>query len=165
MSATAATSITASAPLQAVRSRSHGANVLRRLVRNPVAMTAAAIIGLLILVAAIFAPWIMPADPFATSMFKRLRPVGTPGYPLGTDELGRDMLTRLMYGGRLSLLMGVVPVIRLPDRHHGWRRGRLCRRAHQYGHHANARRVLCLPVGAAGRRHRRRARAGHQQQR
>jgi peptide/nickel transport system permease protein len=93
-----------------VRSRSHGANVMRRLVRNPVAMTAAAVIGLLILVA-IFAPWLMPADPFATSMFKRLRPVGTPGYLLGTDELGRDLLSRLMLGGRLSLFMGIAPVI------------------------------------------------------
>ncbi|HEY9224296.1 MAG TPA: ABC transporter permease [Variovorax sp.] len=114
MSATATSSIAAgtapSPPLQAVRSRSHGANVMRRLVRNPVAMTAAAIILLLILVA-IFAPWIMPADPFATSMFKRLRPVGTPGYPLGTDELGRDLLSRLMLGGRLSLFMGIAPVI------------------------------------------------------
>ena len=98
------------APVHAVRSRSHGANVLRRLVRNPVAMTAAAIIGLLILIA-IFAPWIMPADPFATSMFKRLRPVGTPGFPLGSDELGRDLLSRLMLGGRLSLFMGIAPVI------------------------------------------------------
>jgi len=92
------------------RSRSHGANVLRRLVRNPVAMTAAAVIALLVLVA-ILAPWIMPADPFATSMFKRLRPIGTPGFPLGTDELGRDMLSRLMLGGRLSLFMGIAPVL------------------------------------------------------
>jgi peptide/nickel transport system permease protein len=111
MSAIVTPSIAASTPpLQAVRSRSHGANVLRRLVRNPVAMTAAAVILLLILVA-LLAPWIMPADPFATSMFKRLRPVGTPGYPLGTDELGRDLLSRLMLGGRLSLFMGIAPVI------------------------------------------------------
>ncbi|WP_108258809.1 ABC transporter permease [Mangrovicoccus ximenensis] len=40
----------------------------------------------------------------------RLKPVGTPGHILGTDELGRDMLTRLLYGGRVSLLMGIVPV-------------------------------------------------------
>ena len=100
-----------SVPLvHAVRSRGHGANVVRRLVRNPVAMTAAAIIVLLILVA-ILAPWIMPADPFATSMFKRLRPVGTPGFPLGSDELGRDLLSRLMLGGRLSLFMGIAPVL------------------------------------------------------
>ncbi|MES2529710.1 MAG: ABC transporter permease, partial [Pseudomonadota bacterium] len=100
----------AAAPVQAVRSRSHGANVMRRLLRNPVAMVAAAIILALILIA-IFAPWIMPADPFVTSMFKRLRPVGTPGYPLGSDELGRDLLSRLMLGGRLSLFMGIAPVI------------------------------------------------------
>ena len=110
MSALAPALETVAAPVHAVRSRSHGANVLRRLVRNPVAMTAAAIIGLLILIA-IFAPWIMPADPFATSMFKRLRPVGTPGFPLGSDELGRDLLSRLMLGGRLSLFMGIAPVI------------------------------------------------------
>jgi len=100
-----------SVPLLAVqRSRGHGANVLRRLVRNPVAMGAAAVILLLVLVA-ILAPWISPADPFATSMFKRLKPVGTPGYLLGTDELGRDLLSRLMLGGRLSLFMGIAPVI------------------------------------------------------
>ncbi|CAN5764065.1 ABC transporter permease [soil metagenome] len=95
---------------QAIRSASHGANVLRRLVRNPIAMTAAGIIALLILIA-LFAPWIMPGDPFAISMFKRLLPFGTPGFPLGTDELGRDMLSRLMLGGRLSLFMGIAPVI------------------------------------------------------
>ena len=42
---------------------------------------------------------------------RRLLPVGSPGYPLGTDELGRDMLARLVYGGRLSLFMGVTPVL------------------------------------------------------
>jgi peptide/nickel transport system permease protein len=63
-----------------------------------------------LLLAAVFAPWLAPADPFKASMLKRLLPIGSPGYLLGTDELGRDMLTRLMYGGRLSLLMGVVPV-------------------------------------------------------
>ena len=65
---------------------------------------------LLIVAAALFAPWIAPADPFKASMLKRLLPVGSEGYLLGTDELGRDMLTRLMYGARLSLLMGVLPV-------------------------------------------------------
>ena len=50
-------------------------------------------------------------------MLRRLRPIGFPGYPLGSDELGRDMLTRLIYGGRLSLFMGVTPVLlRLRDR-------------------------------------------------
>jgi len=57
---------------------------------------------LLIVAAALFAPWIAPADPFKASMLKRLLPVGSEGYLLGTDELGRDMLTRLKYGARLS---------------------------------------------------------------
>ena len=44
-------------------------------------------------------------------MLKRLKPIGTEGFLLGADELGRDMLTRLIYGGRLSLLMGISPVV------------------------------------------------------
>jgi peptide/nickel transport system permease protein len=42
---------------------------------------------------------------------RRLQPIGSPGHLLGTDELGRDMLARLVHGGRLSLLMGVLPVL------------------------------------------------------
>ena len=44
-------------------------------------------------------------------MLNRLKPFGYPDYLLGSDELGRDMLSRLLYGGRLSLLMGVTPVV------------------------------------------------------
>jgi peptide/nickel transport system permease protein len=44
-------------------------------------------------------------------MLSRLKPIGTQGYPLGTDELGRDMLSRLMVGARLSLFMGITPVL------------------------------------------------------
>jgi peptide/nickel transport system permease protein len=83
--------------------------VLQRLRRDPVAMACAAILVLLVL-AALLAPWVTPADPFKTSMLKRLLPVGSPGHWLGTDELGRDLLSRLIYGGRLSLTMGIVPV-------------------------------------------------------
>jgi peptide/nickel transport system permease protein len=90
--------------------RSYWVLVVRQLRRDPVAMISAVVL-LLILGAAIFAPWLAPADPYKASMLRRLLPIGTPGYWLGTDELGRDMLTRLMYGGRLSLLMGVVPVL------------------------------------------------------
>ena len=82
----------------------------RRLVRDKLAMAALALICLIVL-AAIFAPLIAPADPFKSTMLRRLRPVGFPGYPLGSDELGRDMLTRLIYGGRLSLFLGVTPVL------------------------------------------------------
>nr|WP_315845046.1 ABC transporter permease [uncultured Achromobacter sp.] len=102
----------AAAPAVAPVARSPGywSNVLRRLRRDPVALAAGAVI-LALIVMAILAPWISPADPFQASMLKRLRPIGTEGYPLGADELGRDMLSRLILGARLSLFMGIVPVI------------------------------------------------------
>lgn len=84
--------------------------VWRRLRRDPVAMIALAVILALVLMA-IFAPWIAPADPLRGQSLRRLRPIGTPGFPLGTDELGRDMLSRLIFGARLSLFMGITPVI------------------------------------------------------
>jgi peptide/nickel transport system permease protein len=92
-----------------IPSRSYWHVVARQLRQEPVAM-ASAVVLLLIICAAVFAPWLAPADPFKASMLKRLLPIGSSGHWLGTDELGRDMVTRLMYGGRLSLLMGVVPV-------------------------------------------------------
>ena len=56
-------------------------------------------------------PLIAPFDPYKHSIVGRLKPFGWRGHPLGTDELGRDMLSRLIYGGRISLLMGLVPVL------------------------------------------------------
>lgn len=100
----------APAAVKPVPNRSYWIVVLRQLQRDPVAMISGVVL-LLIIGAAVFAPWLAPADPFKASMLNRLLPIGTPGHWLGTDELGRDMLTRLMYGGRLSLLMGVVPVL------------------------------------------------------
>jgi peptide/nickel transport system permease protein len=93
-----------------VPSRSFWMLVLRQLRQDRVAMISIFVLAIII-GAAIFAPWVAPADPFKASMLNRLLPIGSPGHWLGTDELGRDMLTRLMYGGRLSLLMGVVPVL------------------------------------------------------
>ncbi|MGE0768393.1 MAG: ABC transporter permease [Hyphomicrobiaceae bacterium] len=63
-----------------------------------------------IVLAAILAPWISPTDPYKTNILRRLKDIGYPGHPLGTDQTGRDMLARLIYGGRLSLFMGVTPV-------------------------------------------------------
>jgi peptide/nickel transport system permease protein len=91
-------------------SRSYWRAVLRRVSRDPVTITCG-IILLLIVAAAIAAPWLGLDDPFRMSMIRRLKPPGTPGHLLGTDELGRDMLSRLMYGGRYSLFSGFVPVI------------------------------------------------------
>ena len=92
------------------KSRGYWASVAVRLSRDPVALVALAVV-LAIVLAAVFAPLIAPADPLKGSMIRRLRPIGFPGYPLGSDELGRDMLTRLIYGGRLSLFIGVTPVL------------------------------------------------------
>jgi peptide/nickel transport system permease protein len=94
---------------RAEKSRGYWATVARRLTRDPIIVGCGFII-LLIVSAAIFAPWLGLADPYQGSMIRRLRPIGTAGYPLGTDELGRDMLTRLIYGGRLSLFIGLFPV-------------------------------------------------------
>jgi peptide/nickel transport system permease protein len=80
-----------------------------RFARDPLAVAAAAMVLLLILMA-IFAPWLAPNDPLQGMTLRRLKPPGTEGYPLGTDELGRDMLSRLIYGARISLFMGIVPV-------------------------------------------------------
>ncbi|WP_284178910.1 ABC transporter permease [Rhabdaerophilum sp. SD176] len=103
----AAPALTAIAAIE--KSPGYWAGVMHRFRRDPVAM-AALIIVLALVLMAIFAPFIAPADPYRSSMIRRLRPIGTPGFPLGTDELGRDMLSRLILGGRLSLLMGVTPV-------------------------------------------------------
>jgi peptide/nickel transport system permease protein len=91
------------------RSPGYWATVWRRFRRDPVAMVALGVILLLILIA-ILAPYITPHDPYRGTTLRRLRPPGTPGHLLGTDELGRDMLSRLIYGARLSLFMGVTPV-------------------------------------------------------
>ncbi len=94
----------------AERSPGYWQTVGRRFVRDPVALVAAAMILFLLLLAAL-GPLLAPADPYGASMLNRLKPIGTPGYPLGADELGRDMLSRLMVGTRLSLFMGITPVI------------------------------------------------------
>lgn len=63
-----------------------------------------------IVVLALLAPILPLRDPLETNMVNRLKPVGHPGFILGTDELGRDILSRIVWGGRSSLLMGLLPV-------------------------------------------------------
>src|SRR5262245_17370016 len=106
-------SATSDAALQAApatKARGYWATVGRRIRRDKVSM-ACALVLLAIFLSALLAPWLGVEDPYKGSMIRRLRHIGTPGYPLGTDELGRDMLARLIYGGRLSLLVGILPVI------------------------------------------------------
>ena len=99
------------APLaQAQRSPGYWQGVLVRLRADKLAMAAGAVVlGLLAM--ALFGPWLAPADPYQASMMKRLAPIGSEGYLLGSDELGRDMLSRLIVGARLSLFMGLTPVV------------------------------------------------------
>jgi peptide/nickel transport system permease protein len=69
------------------------------------------VIVLIVILSAVFAPLLAPADPYQTSLIYRLKPFGYKSFILGTDELGRDMLSRLLYGGRMSLTMGILPVL------------------------------------------------------
>ena len=94
----------------ATRVRSYWQSVGYRL-RHDKATLVFGTIVLLIVLAAVCAPWLAPFDPYKESIVGRLKPFGWRGHLLGTDELGRDMLSRLLYGGRVSLLMGIVPVL------------------------------------------------------
>jgi peptide/nickel transport system permease protein len=109
MASVAVTAPNVASPVVPTASRGYWATVLVRLRRDKMTMICGGIL-LLILLSAIFAPFVAPADPYKTSMLRRLLPVFSPNYILGTDELGRDMLSRLIYGGRLSLFMGLTPV-------------------------------------------------------
>ena len=89
--------------------QSYWRTVWGRLKRDKVTMTVTFIL-LLIILMAILAPYVTAYDPYAGGIMRRLKPVGTPGHWLGTDETGRDMWTRIAYGARLSLLTGILPV-------------------------------------------------------
>lgn len=92
-----------------VKSRSYRREVLGRFFRNKQGVGALTVI-LLLIFAAVAAPIITAYDPIVGNVSRRLLPIGTSGHIFGTDEQGRDMLTRLFYGGRISLVAGIVPV-------------------------------------------------------
>jgi peptide/nickel transport system permease protein len=94
----------------ATKVRGYWQSVGYRLRHDPMTLVFAAVV-LMIVLAAIFAPLVAPFDPYKDSIIGRLKPFGWRGHLLGTDELGRDMLSRLIFGGRVSLLMGVIPVV------------------------------------------------------
>ncbi|MFF6955561.1 ABC transporter permease [Streptomyces sp. NPDC088197] len=86
------------------------AAALRTLLRNKLAVVALAVLTVM-LVFAVFAPLIAPHDPNAQDLLLRLKPPawqsgGSGAHLLGTDQLGRDMLSRVIYGTRISLLVG-----------------------------------------------------------
>ncbi|MFM7569752.1 MAG: ABC transporter permease [Betaproteobacteria bacterium] len=97
-------------PTAVERSQGYWTGAARKLLRDPVAVGSGLIV-LTLLILAVFGPWLAPADPYASSMLGRLKPIGSPNYVLGSDELGRDMLSRLIVGARLSLFMGLTPVL------------------------------------------------------
>jgi peptide/nickel transport system permease protein len=89
--------------------QSRRAGLAKRLMASSSA-TVGGIIFLLVLVLMAFGPLASPYDPIAMSPAQRLLPPGAAGHVLGTDQVGRDMLTRVMVGARLTLLMGAIPV-------------------------------------------------------
>lgn len=83
--------------------------VLRRMLRNPLAITGLVVLALAILTA-VFANWLAPHEPTQTHLDHPFAPPGTVGYLLGTDDLGRDVLSRIMFGLRASLHVGLLAV-------------------------------------------------------
>lgn len=96
------------AAVDTARSEASWRHVVRRLARNRLAMVGLAII-LTFVALAVLAPWIAPHDPLRSSFAKRLQPPSSEHW-LGTDELGRDMLSRLLHGARISLRIGLISV-------------------------------------------------------
>jgi peptide/nickel transport system permease protein len=93
-----------------VPARSFLREVMLRFVRQKTALVAGAILVVLA-GAAVAAPLLTREDPLRGNVTERLRPIGTAGHILGTDEQGRDMFSRILYGGRISLFTGVAPVV------------------------------------------------------
>jgi len=93
----------------AVPVRRAGNRVLRRLGRNPLAVISAAVL-LVAVVVAVGAPLLAPVSPDLTDFNATFAPPGAAGHLLGTDDLGRDVLSRIMYGTRASLTVGLLAV-------------------------------------------------------
>src|SRR5262249_35126422 len=88
----------------------------RRVLRHTPAAIAGAAMLTLVCAVALTAPWLARHDPLQQALDLRLRPPawvtgGTWANPLGADHLGRDILSRLMYGARISLLVGLAAVV------------------------------------------------------
>ena len=96
-------------PVPALDPRAQGAfaRLLRSLLKRPLALVSCVIL-LAAVVSAVLAPLIAPADPTAVDFLNILKPPFTPHHLLGTDELGRDELSRIIYGAQVSLLVGAV---------------------------------------------------------
>ena len=87
----------------------NGPSLRRFLRRQPLAAGGAAIVAGLI-AAALLAPVLAPSDPFEQNLYQRLAPPSLSN-PLGTDEFGRDIFSRILYGARISLRIGIVCIV------------------------------------------------------
>lgn len=92
-----------------MRTASLLAETVGKLSRSATAMAGAAII-IVFVVGALFAPLLSPHDPVEQAISERQQAPFTPGHLLGSDELGRDILSRIIYGARISLVIGLVSV-------------------------------------------------------
>ena len=84
-----------------------------RLRRNPMAMVGLVIVGVLLAMAA-FAPLLATHDPFVQDLGQRLLPPGTSGHWLGTDDFGRDIWTRILFGSRITLYIVALVAVSAP---------------------------------------------------
>src|SRR5436309_6250457 len=101
----AAVAVAVSVDGSAARSSSLWRDGVRRLRRNRLAVAGGVVVVLLCLIA-IFADFLAPL-PYTKTNFSRLNEAPTRAYPLGTDQLGRDLLSRMIYGARVSMLVGL----------------------------------------------------------
>lgn len=105
------TTMKADPMLEAIVGPTPGQMLRKRIFGHQGLMIGIVVLGLLVLVA-IFAPVLAPHDPYAQSLMDRMKPPvflgGSWENPLGTDHLGRDYLSRLIYGARVSLLIGAI---------------------------------------------------------
>jgi peptide/nickel transport system permease protein len=99
-----AEAITAGTPL-----RSNRRKVVRRILRNPLAISGLVVLVIAVIMA-VFAPWLAPHEPTQTNLGQAFAPPGTAGHLLGTDDLGRDVLSRIMFGLRASLHVALLAV-------------------------------------------------------
>ena len=93
-----------------IQSRSLWADAWQKLRMNRFAIVGLIILAALIIIA-LFAPLVAPYDPNELDLQNAFQPVDSPGHLLGTDELGRDTLSRLIFGSRISLSVGIIVVI------------------------------------------------------
>ena len=100
----------ATEPVSAGQATSRLRLVVRRLTHSPLAVLSFALLAVAVVVA-LLAPWIAPYAPEQTDFANTLSPPGTPGHLLGTDDLGRDVLSRIMLGMRASLEVGALAVL------------------------------------------------------